>query len=65
MLINSLRMLGKALRLRAALPSNPGLHLEVKETFLAFALTLTLALALGWWGIGKFRRRKPETPAAE
>ena len=59
LLANSLKALAQALRLRAALPNNPGLHLEVKEAFITFALELTFGLALGWWGISKFRRRKP------
>ncbi|MFD2720588.1 hypothetical protein ACFST9_17840 [Hymenobacter monticola] len=65
MLTKSLGALGQALQLRAALPNNPGLHLEVKEAFFTFMFTLIIALALGWWGISKFRRRKPETQAAE
>ena len=59
LLANSLKALAQALRLRAALPNNPGLHLEVKEALITFALELTFGLALGWWGISKFRRRKP------
>ena len=59
LLANSLKALAQALRLRAALPNNPGLHLEVKEAFITFALELAFGLALGWWGISKFRRRKP------
>ena len=59
LLANSLKALAQALRLRAALPNNPGLHLEMKEAFITFALELTFGLALGWWGISKFRRRKP------
>ena len=59
LLANSLKALAQALRLRAALPNNPGLHLEVKEAFITFALELTFGLALGWWDISKFRRRKP------
>ncbi|MDQ2770159.1 MAG: hypothetical protein M3Y54_06635 [Bacteroidota bacterium] len=56
MVSKSLGALGLALRLRAALPDNPGRHLEVQEAFLSFALGLTIGLAFGWWGISKFRR---------
>ena len=59
LLANSLKALAQALRLRTALPNNPDLHLEAKEAFITFALELTFGLALGWWGISKFRRRKP------
>ncbi|MCI1189165.1 hypothetical protein MON38_17210 [Hymenobacter sp. DH14] len=65
MFSNSLKALAQALRLRAALSANPGLHLEVKEAFLTFALELTLGLAAGWWGISKFRRRKLEAGEAQ
>lgn len=64
MLTKSIQALARALQLRAALPNNPGLHPEVKEAFITFALTLTFALALGWWGIGKFQQRKPAPKAA-
>ena len=64
LLANSLKALAQALRLRAALPNNPGLHLEVKEGFITFALELTFGLALGWWGISKLRRRKPDAVVA-
>ena len=56
MISKSLGMLALALRLRASLPGNPGGHLEVQEAFITFALELTAGLALGWWGISKFRR---------
>ncbi|MBD2722238.1 hypothetical protein [Hymenobacter armeniacus] len=56
MLSKSLQVLAGALQLRAALPNNPGLHLEVKEAFVTFALELTFGLFLGWWGILKFRQ---------
>ncbi|MDO7846298.1 hypothetical protein Q5H92_08025 [Hymenobacter sp. M29] len=59
MLSKSLLALVQALELRAALPNNPGLHLEVKEAFVTFALELTLGLFLGWWGVSKFRRQPP------
>jgi hypothetical protein len=52
------------LQLRAALPNNPGLHLEVKEAFFTFMFTLIGALALGWWGVSKFWQPKPAPPAA-
>ncbi|MBO2011641.1 hypothetical protein J4E00_21430 [Siccationidurans soli] len=65
MLLNSLRTLVQALHLRAALSDNPGLHLEVKEAFITFALELIFGLALGWWGVSKFRRRKPDADAVQ
>ncbi|MDO7851537.1 hypothetical protein [Hymenobacter convexus] len=65
MLTKSLQVLGEAIRLRAALPSNPGLHPEVKEAFITFALELTFGLFLGWWGISKFRRQPSTTKVHE
>lgn len=64
MLTKSVAALGLALQLWAALPSNPGLHPEVKEAFFTFMFTPILALAFGWWGVSKFRRRKPDTGGA-
>ena len=52
--------LAQALRLRAALPGNPGGHLEVQEAFITCAVSLTIGLAFGWWGISKFRRPATE-----
>jgi hypothetical protein len=64
LLAKSLQALALALQLRAALPNNPGLHLEVKEAFFTFMFTLIGALALGWWGVSKFWQPKPAPPAA-
>lgn len=58
LLVKSLQLLVQALQLRAALADNPGLHLEVKEAFFTFLFELLFGLALGWWGISKFRRPK-------
>jgi hypothetical protein len=63
MLTKSVQVLGQALHLRAALPSTPGLHPEVKEAFVTFALELTFGLFLAWWGISKLRRPRPVTKA--
>jgi hypothetical protein len=65
MFSNSLKALAQALRLRAGLSANPGLHLEAKEAFITFALELTLGLAAGWWGISTFRRPKPDAGKAQ